>query len=261
MPIWDDVIPGPDKQMFAKAGMGGTVGFGERPAVVVVDMTYGFADSRYPLGSGEVGEPVARAIRRLLEEARSRKVPIFFTVPAIFATAAHRGRWKTTTGLAPSEPGLPGPSKIVEVLEPMEGETIIEKLRPSAFFCTDLVNLLVFHEVDTLIVTGMVTSGCVRATVVDAFSYNYRVIIPEECCGDRAVVSHKVNLFDMHMKYADVLSLSEVEQYLGRLSCLDHAVSPSRFEDHSTSSGQGFSWPTSHENVARPGKETETKQE
>ena len=92
----------------------------------------------------------------------------------------------------------------------MDGEVIIPKLRPSGFFGTSLADMLIYHQVDTVIVTGMTTSGCVRATAVDAFSYNFRVVVPEECSGDRAVVSHKVSLFDMHMKYADVVPLEAV---------------------------------------------------
>lgn len=213
MAIWDDVIPDSDKRMFAKGGMGGTVGFGERPAVVVVDMTYGFADSRYPLGSSEMGQPTAQAIGRLLEAARARKLPIFFTTPADRITPAQQGHWKMAPNF-PSEPGLPHPNQVLEELGPLEGEVVIAKLRPSAFFGTGLVDMLIFHQVDTLIVTGMTTSGCVRATVVDAFSYNYRTIVPQECSGDRAVVSHKASLFDMHMKYADVMPLETALNHL-----------------------------------------------
>ncbi len=217
MAIWDDIIPDSDKRMFAKAGMGGRLGFGEKPAIVVVDMTYGFADSRYPLGSSEMGVPTTQAIRRLLEAARPKGLPVFFTTPQERLTDAERGHWKMTPN-RPSEPGLPDPNEILEELGPAGGETVITKLRPSAFFGTGLVDMLVYHRVDTLIVTGMTTSGCVRATVVDAFSYNYRVIVPEECSGDRAVVSHKVGLFDMHMKYADVVSLDMVAAHIATLS-------------------------------------------
>lgn len=213
MAIWDDIIPDSDKRMFAKAGMGGSLGFGEKPAVVVVDMTYGFADSRYPLGSSEMGVPTAQAIRRLLDSARAKGLPVFFTTPQERTNSAEKGHWKMTPN-RPSEAGLPGPNEILEELGPADGEAVITKLRPSGFFGTGLVDMLIFHRVDTVIVTGMTTSGCVRATVVDAFSYNYRVMVPQECSGDRAVVSHKVSLFDMHMKYADVLPLDTVLSHL-----------------------------------------------
>ncbi len=216
MAIWDDLIPDSDRRMFAKAGMGGSLGFGEKPAVVVVDITYGFTDSRYPLGASEMGTPTTQAIRRLLEAARPKGLPVFFTVPGARVTAAEKGHWKMTPN-QPSEAGLPGPNQIVKELGPLAGESVITKFRPSGFFGTDLAGQLTFHRVDTLIVTGMTTSGCVRATVVDAFSYNYRVIVPAECSGDRAVVSHKVSLFDMCMKYADVLPLDSVLSHLDNL--------------------------------------------
>lgn len=222
MAIWDDIIPESDKRKFAKAGMGGTLGmkgtlgFGERPAVVVCDMTYAYADSRYPLGSSEVGQPTARAIRRLLEAARGRRVPIFFTtVPDRILPAQHGHGWKPRN--YPTDPDRPHHGQILEELRPLEGEAVIPKPRSSSFFGTNLVAMLIFQQVDTLIVTGIATSGAVRATVVDAFSHNYRVFVPEECCGDMAVVSHKVSLFDMHMKCADVLPLDAVLEYLAGL--------------------------------------------
>lgn len=216
MAIWDDVIPDSDKRMFRKARMGGEGSFGERPAVVVVDMSYGFVDSRYPLGNSEMGYPTANAIRSLLDTARLKNLPIFFTTGFSHSDPSHKGRWKSG-GNDPAEDGLPDSNEIVEELSPLDSEVVIHKLRPSAFFGTNLVNMLIFHKVDTLIVTGMTTSGCVRATVVDAFSYNYRVVVPIECSGDRAVVSHKVSLFDMQMKYAHVAPLADVLQRLETL--------------------------------------------
>lgn len=221
MAIWDDVIPDSDKRMFAKAGMGGSLQWGERPAIVVVDMTYAFADSRYPTGSSEMGEPTTRAIRRLLEAARPKGVPVFYTTVPVPHLPCQAGHWKVNWG---HPAGLPDPAEIVEDIAPQEEDVVLSKRRPSAFFGTSLVDMLIFHQVDTVIVTGMTTSGCVRATVVDAFSYNFRVVVPEECSGDRAVVSHKVSLFDMHMKYADIVPLRTVEEYLSRMA----ATTPTR---------------------------------
>ena len=104
--------------------------------------------------------------------------------------------------------------EIVPELRPLEHESVIVKSAPSAFFGTDLVSYLVFHNVDTVIVTGTVTSGCVRDTVLDAFNYNYRVIVPVEGVCDRGMTSHKVALFDIHMKYGDVVPMAEVLAYL-----------------------------------------------
>jgi len=215
MPIWDDIIPESDKRMFAKAGMGGSLQWGERPAIVVVDMSYAFADSRYPTGCSEAGEPTTRAIRRLLEAARPKGIPVFYTTVKVPQLPCQAGHWKVNWAYPP---GLPDPAEIVAEIAPGKGEVVLPKRRPSAFFGTNLVDMLIFHQVDTVIVTGMTTSGCVRATVVDAFSHNYRVVVPQECSGDRAMVSHKVSLFDMHMKYADVVPLPVVEEYLARLA-------------------------------------------
>lgn len=213
MATWDDVIPAEDLEMFAKSKMGGKVGFGKKPAILVIDMTYGFVDDSYPLGCSKMGWPAIHAVKKLLDKGREVGIPIFFTKVAHRKTITERGRWKHET---PLETGVfdPKEHQIVEEIQPQSDEVIITKIFPSGFFGTNLSSMLIFHNIDTVIVTGLVTSGCVRATVVDAFSYNFIVIVPEECVGDRGVVSHKVSLFDMHMKYADVVPLSEVISYI-----------------------------------------------
>ena len=112
----------------------------------------------------------------------------------------------------------PEAHEIAPILKPQPGEVEIVKGKPSGFFGTSLASMLAYHSVDTVMVTGMVTSGCVRATVVDAFSYNYRVIVPIECSADRGDISHQINLFDMDMKYADVIPLDEVLDHLATLA-------------------------------------------
>jgi nicotinamidase-related amidase len=133
---------------------------------------------------------------------------------------AERGHWKA---VYPNAPNIWDPKwhEIVPELAidpeaPMEHMAF--KAKPSGFYCSQLPDLLNYYRCDTVIVTGMVTSGCVRATVVDAFSYNFITIVPEECVADRVEISHKVSLFDMHMKYADVVSLNEVIQYIQETS-------------------------------------------
>ena len=112
---------------------------------------------------------------------------------------------------------MPGANEIYEEIKPVSGETVIEKAKSSPFFGTLLLTYLITSNIDTLIVTGAATSGCVRTAVVDGASYGYHVIVTIECCGDRSVVSHKVSLVDMHMKYADVVNLSEVVEYLAKV--------------------------------------------
>jgi maleamate amidohydrolase len=208
MAIWDDVLDEQDKQMFAKAKMGGRGKFGEKPALVIVDMTYGFADSQFRLGHSATGYPAVEATSKLLQKARDKQIPTFFTKGFTEFNAPGNGLWKGGDGKSDLE------NTIVEQIAPNENEVVIQKRRPSAFFGTNLVDMLIYHRVDTLLITGLTTSGCVRATVVDAFSYNYKVIVPEECVGDRSQISHKVSLLDINMKYGDILKLDQVLEWL-----------------------------------------------
>jgi maleamate amidohydrolase len=201
MAAWDELLDEADRKSFAKAKMGGTNGLGEKPAVVVVDMTYGFVDSRFRLGCSETGYPAVQATATLLGAARRLGIPVFYTRGFDDTDPAGKGMWKGGETKQPIE------NRIAEEIQPEAGEVVLQKRRPSAFFGTNLVDLLIYSHIDTLIVAGMSTSGCVRATVVDAFSYNYKVVVPEECVADRSSVSHRVSLLDMHMKYGDVLPL------------------------------------------------------
>jgi nicotinamidase-related amidase len=214
MGSWEDILGTADRIAFAK-GFATTdrVGFGERPAVLIVDMCRAFVEDEYPTGDSRRGEATVGAIGELLTAARMHAIPVFFTTYAAADFASGWSRWK---GTAVKDPSLRTDRafEIVPSLAPQPGERVIVKTMPSAFFGTVLVSWLTFHAIDTVIVTGMVTSGCIRATVVDAFSHNYRTVIPEECVADRGELSHKVSLFDMHMKYGDVLPLVQVISYL-----------------------------------------------
>jgi maleamate amidohydrolase len=193
MAIWDDVVPLSDREKYGKYTKLANVGMGRKPAVVVVDMTESFIDERYSTGCGEPARDAVRATGKLLDHARKRNVR------RIFAT------WDP--GLLPEEIGF---WKCQRPQPVTTDEPVLLRGKPSAFFGTNLAGILTFYGADTVIVAGISTSGCVRATVIDAFSLNYRVIVPEECVADRVVVPHKVNLFDMQMKYADVLPLDQV---------------------------------------------------
>jgi nicotinamidase-related amidase len=193
---------------------------GSRPAVLVVDMTLAFVDSAYRTGHSPTGWPAVTTNATLLAAARARGLPVFFTDgfadPDHLMRPLERGKWKGTTPAGPpSEPApFPGDS-IVADLAPRADEIVIHKgMRPSAFFGTPLVSYLINARVDTVIVTGMSTSGCVRASVLDAFQYDFHVVVPFDCVADRSQLSHKVSLFDLHMKYADVVSLTETLTYL-----------------------------------------------
>ena len=213
MAIWDDVIPREQRELYERGGWGGRVGFGRRPALVVIDMFTAFVDPAYPFASPGAPE-CARQIRRLLDEARRARR----------ARLPHAGRADDAAGRAgPVEDRAastrrswtrPEAYQLVPEVAALPDEPVIVKAFPSGFVGTNLLAYLVYHNVDTLIVTGTVTSGCVRDTVLDAFNHNYRVIVPVEAVCDRGETSHKVTLFDIHMKYGDVLPLAEVLDYL-----------------------------------------------
>ena len=207
-----DIIPPDERARYAKGHMGKRVGFGDRPAILVVDMTRAFTEDRFPLGCSAAGAPCARAIRRLLDAARPLGLPVVYTRYDAFAADAEWGRWLDKgTGAEPDSLMRGGEAhEIADLLKPEPRDLVITKTKPSAFFGTPLASMLTYLRIDTVVIAGMVTSGCVRATVIDAFSHNYRVIVPIECVADRSETSHQVNLFDIDMKYGDVVPLSDV---------------------------------------------------
>lgn len=216
---WDELISEDDLAAFraVPAPLDVAPRAGRRPALLLVDMTRMFVDANYPSGC-RTGPAAVEAARQILERARARDVPVFFTKgyadPEHAPTPAERGLWKhgslAVPGLAPGD-------VIVDTLAPRACETVIAKgSKPSAFFGTSLIAMLIACGIDTVIVTGISTSGCVRATVLDAFQYNLYVIVAFEATADRSNVSHRVSLFDMHMKYASVSSTAAVLAYLDR---------------------------------------------
>ena len=204
MAIWDDVIPESDLKNFRKAHYGDSREMGRKPAIVVVDMSWGFVDSRYGRGNSEQGWPAVHAIQKLLAAGRDAGVPIFFTTGYNDVSDASHGRWKSAIAPDPVE------NDIVPELAPRADEPVLRKRRASAFFGTDLLEFLIFHGIDTLIVTGMTTSGCVRATVVDACQLGFRAIVAREAVGDRSVPAHEQSLIDIETKYGDVRSVGEI---------------------------------------------------
>ena len=212
--IWDDVIPKDELEILNAGGMGMNFsGFGKKCALLVVDMSYGFVDSAYPLGASEVGWPAVQRIQELLGVARKIDVPVFYSTSEWRDNKVERGLWKRTPEV---DKRLQHPKtyEIVDELKPLPNEPVLVKFAPSAFHGTNLVNMLVQNQVDTVIVTGMVTSGCVNGTAVDAFSFGFKVIVPHDAVADRSPTCHKVALFNIHMKYGDVMSTKEVKQAL-----------------------------------------------
>lgn len=206
------VIPDSDLQYFeTEPGVSRTAGWGTDPAVLVVDMTHAFTDER-----PEVTEPTIEATAELLDGARSADVPVIYTVPNQAGTFPKDYRKTVIRRDERTEPSGDHSEwrqtldEIVSEIEPTDDETVFHKPRASAFFDTHLSNYLHHYGIDTLIVAGMSTSGCVRATVVDGHSSNFRMVVPQECVADRSAVSHEVSLFDMDMKYADVTPVEDV---------------------------------------------------
>jgi maleamate amidohydrolase len=208
--------PMSELEIYARQGLGQPSGFGNRPAVVVVDFVNGFADPAV-FGGGNIAPAIART-RVLLENARTHGVPVAFTriVYADDGTDAGVFCLKAPGLLKLTEHA--SASQIVRELEPKAGEYVVRKTQPSAFFGTNLANWLVGKGVDTVLVAGCTTSGCVRATVVDAMSYNFRTVVVTDCVGDRALAPHEASLFDMEQKYADLMSCEKAGQQLARLT-------------------------------------------
>jgi maleamate amidohydrolase len=182
-------------------------GLGNRPALLIVDIINSFTDPDCPLGS-ESGE-VVEANRLLLHAFRDKQLPVVFTTVVYHDQSQARVFRDRVPALDILKPG----THWVEIdprLEPRSHEPVIEKQWASGFFKTVLDDYLKKEGVDSLVVTGLTTSGCVRATAVDGLQHEYKVVIPAEAVGDRNQDAHRANLFDLNAKYADVLDLEEV---------------------------------------------------
>ena len=204
----------------ASRGFGKTMGFGRRPALVVIDLTKGFTNPALPFGS-ELGAQI-KATLALLELARARRVPVIFTsVRYDDEGLADAGVWALKQGGAASL-GASGDGHVLDDrLQALPGEGVIYKKYASAFFGTDLASRLVARGVDTVLLTGTSTSGCVRATAVDASQYGFRPMVVREAVGDRSQPAHAQSLIDLHAKYADVVSLNDTLAYLQRVPLSD----------------------------------------
>ena len=194
--------------IYKRQGFAGTVGIGAQPALVIVDFVLGFTDPAH-FGGGNIREAIARTVG-LLAEARARRWPIAHTRVVYADDGSDAGAFARK---APSLLKLTETSplsQIVEELAPLPGELVVRKRQASAFFGTEFAGWLAWNRVDTLLVAGCTTSGCVRATVVDAVSNNMRTVVLTDCVGDRAIGPHEANLFDMGQKYADLMTADEV---------------------------------------------------
>lgn len=224
LPSW---LSDEDRAVYERAGWGRRVGFGERAAVIVIDMCRYFTEGHYPYSCPATGLPAAAAIAGLLVTARAANLPIIYTTqgderPYQAATA---GRFPDKIiALDSSFATDARPHEIVPEVAPEPDDVVLIKPKPSVFFGTQLESILNYYRVDTLIVTGVSTSGCVRASVDHAFALNYRIILPLECIADRARMPHESNLFDMDIATADVLPLADVKREIAARWGTEHLV-------------------------------------
>ncbi len=195
----------------------GKVGFGSRPAVIVIDFTRAYTTPGEPLFAKGVVSAVDETVC-LLEAARAARVPVIYTKvmyhPSLIDGALFVKKVPVLQTLVPGEPM----AEIDPKVAPRPDELVIVKQYPSCFFGTPLMSALTSLGIDTLVLTGCSTSGCVRATAIDGLQYGFRVIVPRECVGDRHDGPHDANLFDINAKYGDVVAKAEVIERFARMA-------------------------------------------
>jgi nicotinamidase-related amidase len=227
MKPWDDVISEEEQRAYAAAGFGRASGLGKRPALLIIDVQYRTVGTKredfwdavkeFPTSCGNVGWAAVDALVPLVALFRANGWPVMY--PHVAPKQAYDGG-----RLAEKVPAIMNiPQKgyeFVAEVAPHEGDVLIPKKHPSAFFGTAMASHLIDKQVDTVVVAGCTTSGCVRGTVVDAFSLNFKVAVAQECVYDRSITSHKVNLFDIGQKYADVLTTAELIRQLKAIGAM-----------------------------------------
>jgi nicotinamidase-related amidase len=225
LPGWREIATPLDRAVYSAAGYGRRDTPGRSPALIVIDVTYGFVGREpqpilesiktYPNSCGEAGWNAIAPIASVLEATRRLGAPVYFTGGVTDQFASHVGRWREKHPRTLAQPA--DAHEIVTELRPQPNDVIIRKTKPSAFHATPLVDSLIDAGVDTLLVTGCTTSGCIRATVVDAFSYGFHTVVVEDGVFDRGQLAHAANLFDMDQKYANVMPAASVVEYLDGL--------------------------------------------
>lgn len=202
------------ERVYERLGLGKyKIGFGERPALLVVDFEYGLTQTQSSYGGGNIREAV-EATAELLKPIRAKNIPVFFSAVAYRKDGLDAPYFIRKMPLLIDFTLGSRDVEIDPLLAPRESEFVIEKKYASFFRGTILDNVLTTLCIDTVLIAGCVTGGCVRSTAVDALAFGYRPIIVEECVGDRSLFWHKFNLFEMNAKVGDVVGMEEVIQYL-----------------------------------------------
>jgi nicotinamidase-related amidase len=231
-PIWNRFLTERDKAVFSASGYGARGGFGKRPALLVIDVNWAFCGDRpepildsikrWRNSCGAESWAAVAKIKSLIGKAHEKNLPVIYTTGIRRADNWDAGSWSWKNSRSAEKPRVAESNhegnEIVDAIAPSSQDIVIYKQKPSGFFGTNMASYLALLGADSVIVTGTTTSGCVRATVIDAFSLNYRVALAEEGCFDRSEASHAINLCDMNAKYADVVKTDEILAFFGTLS-------------------------------------------
>jgi nicotinamidase-related amidase len=208
---WQGYLSDEELETYRKGGFGQRIGFGQRVALLNIDTTYMFVDPDYSMCGRDMSS-VVDAVVRLTDTFRELDLPIYYSRRDDRTHPVYRGAWNYKL----AEPDAfqysqdPRADEWPEAYAPRPQDRVVFKNKPSCFFHTPLEAFLRYDKVDTLVVCGISTSGCVRAGATDAFSHNFRTIVVDEACGDRSPQAHKASMFDLDMKFCDVESLDYV---------------------------------------------------
>ena len=231
--VWDKFLTERDKEVFRQGGWSAMSGGGKKPALLIIDVNYAFCGEKplpileavkeWRTSCGEEAWEALPHIRTLIDKCHEKGIPVIYTTGTVRDDGWDKGSWswKTSRGNEDTPGGAPAArtssrdgNDIRDEIAPSPQDIVIRKLKPSAFHDTPLTSFLFNLGADSLIVTGTTTSGCVRASVLDAFSNNLSTVIVEEGCFDRSQASHAINLCDMQAKYADVVKMDDALEYI-----------------------------------------------
>jgi maleamate amidohydrolase len=214
---WRGLVPDDDLAAYQKGRFGNRIGFGTKAALLNIDTTFMFVDPAFSMTRAE--DPALRAaLTAITAQFRDLKLPIYYSRRDDRSHPTYRGLWNQKLGNADTFQYAQDPraDQWPEAYAPRPEDRIVFKNKPSCFMSTPLESFLRYDGIDTLVVVGLSTSGCVRAAVTDAFSHNFRVIVVSDAVGDRSQMAHTANLFDMDMKYSDVETLAYVQAELAQ---------------------------------------------
>ena len=231
--IWDKFLTERDKEVFKASGYGALAGGGKKPALLIIDVNYAFCGERpepilesirkWRTSCGEDAWEALPHIRKLIDACHNKGIPVIYTTGAVRDDGWDKGSWAWKSSRSKEDVATAAPeardtnrdgNDIMDEIAPEPQDIVIRKLKPSGFNGTPMMGFINDLGADSVIVTGTTTSGCVRATVLDAFSFNLRTTLVEEACFDRSQASHAINLCDMHAKYADVVSTDDALAYI-----------------------------------------------